>query len=59
VLHALGMLAAVQDKEQFVAAQLALAAPRTPGRLTFEEFSSYYASLQFAGAHGNTFNRLV
>ena len=44
------MLSSVRDKDEYVNAQMALAARSRSDGLTYDEFSNYYASLQFAGA---------
>lgn len=49
VLHTLGLLANVRDKEQYVAAQMLLADKSGSGTLSFDEFCNYYTSLRFAG----------
>jgi Ca2+-binding EF-hand superfamily protein len=49
MLQALGMLSSLEDKDQFVAAQIALASKGSDKQLTCEEFCAYYSSLQFAG----------
>ena len=49
MLLALGMLADVTDREQYVQSQMLLAA--ADGKhMSSAEFSNYYSSLQFAGA---------
>jgi hypothetical protein len=49
MLQALRMLDGVEDKDQYVDAQIALASKLNDKRLTCEEFCAYYSSLQFAG----------
>jgi hypothetical protein len=51
VLHDLGMLEGHRDKDHYVASQLAMASKSAPNTLSPSEFSSYYSSLVFAGAH--------
>lgn len=50
VLADLGLLDDVQDKEQFVASQFALADRAQSAALSLPDFSTYYDSLVFAGA---------
>jgi hypothetical protein len=50
-LHDLGLLDAVRDKDHFAASQFALADKSRTATLSLPEFSAYYSSLVFAGAH--------
>jgi hypothetical protein len=49
VLHDLGLLDSVRDKEHFVTSQFALADKSRASALSLPEFSAYYSSLVFAG----------
>jgi Ca2+-binding EF-hand superfamily protein len=49
VLHDVGLLEGVRNRDQYVAAQLQMADKTHSGTLSLDEFSLYYSSLVLAG----------